>query len=319
MRELGLGNKTLGAVDEFIQRCVMNYRGRASEEDFFPARVLKEAALWLEQNQDADRFFLTVESFDPHEPWLPPRHYRRIYDPDDDAPEQIISAYGDVSGLDDRLIARTRANYSGEVTLCDRWFGHLMESMRVLGLLNNTLLIFTSDHGHSIGDRDYMGKRGYPSAPEVYDVPLMVRFPGAERAGSRSDLFVQHHDIAAEILSAAGVEPPEHFDGVPFLEDAVAGRPGRRSHVTVAWGSAVTVVSDTWWLNSKVDGTGVLLYDLAAAEPFAESVADAHPDVAKDLFARAECDARDGFPDWLIDLAQSQSDAPGCSNLVARQ
>ena len=36
-------------------------------------------ALWLEQNQDADRFFLTVESFDPHEPWLLPAHYRRMY------------------------------------------------------------------------------------------------------------------------------------------------------------------------------------------------------------------------------------------------
>ncbi len=319
MRERGLGNKTLGVVDEFVQRCVMNYHGRTGEEDFFPARVLKEAAVWLEQNQDAGEFFLTVESFDPHEPWLPPRHYRRLYDTDDDAPEQIISAYGDVAGLDGGLIARTRANYSGEVTQCDRWFGYFMESMRVLGLLDDTMLIFTSDHGHSIGDRDYMGKRGYPSAPEVYEVPLMVRFPGAEHAGATSDMFVQHHDIAAEVLAAAGVAPPERFDGIPFLENAIAGSPGKRDHVTVGWGSAATVVTDRWWLNCKADGSGVLLHDLHAASPFAANVADEHPGVASALFATAEADARGGFPDWIVDLARSQVDAPGCSEIVARE
>ena len=84
--------------------------------------------------------------------------------------------------------------------MCDRWFGHFMESCGSLGLLDDTLVILTSDHGHSIGDRGYMGKRGYPSMPEVYDVPLMIRFPGAEHAGQHSDLFVQHHDITALIL-----------------------------------------------------------------------------------------------------------------------
>ncbi|NIQ81257.1 MAG: sulfatase-like hydrolase/transferase, partial [Anaerolineae bacterium] len=61
------------------------------------------------------------------------------------------------------------ANYSAEVTLCDRWFGYFMESLRVLGRLEDTLLIFTSDHGHSIGDRDHLGKRGYPSTPDVVE------------------------------------------------------------------------------------------------------------------------------------------------------
>ena len=319
MRERGLGNQRLGLIDEFIQRCVMNYHGRGSEGDFFAARVLKEAAVWLEQNQDADRLFLTVESFDPHEPWLPPRHYRRIYDPDDEAPEQIISAYGDVAGLDDRLIARTRANYGGEVTLCDRWLGYFVESMRVLGLLDNTLLIVTSDHGHSIGDRDYMGKRGYPSAPEVYDVPLMIRFPRAEHAGATSDAFVQHHDIAAEVLAAAGIEPPLEFDGVPFVEDALRGRPSLRDHATVAWGSALTVINDGWWLNCKADGSGALLYDLAAPDPFETSVAEKHLDVAGALFDQARDDARGGFPEWIIELARGQADAPGCSDLAARQ
>ena len=302
----------------FIQQSIMNLHDRRREEDYFAPRVLREAALWLEQNQDADPFFLTIESFDPHEPWLVPSHYRKMYQPGD-GPEQVKSGYADTSAMPAELLARTQANYSGAVSLCDRWFGYLLEQMRVLGLLDDTMVIFTSDHGHSIGDGDYMGKRGYPSGREVFDVPLMVRFPGAEHAGATSDLFVQHHDVSAEILAQAGVQPPAPIDGRPFLDDALAGRPGHRDHATVAWGSALTVVDGRWWLNCKVDGTGVLLHDLAAADPFATNVADGHRDEVQRLFAAALDDAGGPIPDWVLELARKQADAPGCSELAARK
>ena len=202
--------------------------------------------------------------------------------------------------------------------MCDRWFGYLMESMRVLGLLDDTMVIFTSDHGHSIGDRNYMGKRGYPSAPEVFEIPLMIRFPKAEHAGKTSDMYVQHHDITAMILETLGVKPPVAIDGVSFLNDAVDGGSGQRAHVTVGWGSASTVITDKWWFNCKADGTGVLLYDLHVGDPFARNVADEHPGVVNELFAQVIEDAGGSFPDWIIKLAQSQADAPGCSDLAAR-
>jgi hypothetical protein len=86
----------------------------------------------------------------------------------------------------------------------------------------------------------------------------------------------------------------------------------------VAWGTAVTVITDTWWLNCKVDGRGVLLHDLKASAPFAQSVARENPDIVRDLFAKAATDAHGAFPIWLIDLAKRQADAPGCSDLAAR-
>jgi arylsulfatase A-like enzyme len=302
---------------DFIQQCIMNIHDRRKEEDYFAPRVLKEAARWLEENQDADKLFLTVESFDPHEPWLVPPHYRRMYTRAG-GQEQVVSAYGDVSDFDRALLARTQANCSAEVTMCDRWFGYFMESMRVLGLLDDTMVILTSDHGHSVGDRDYMGKRGYPSAPEVFDIPLMIRFPKAEHAGQRSSLLVQHHDIAAAVLEAADVESPAPMDGMPFISAAVQNGAGLRDHATVGWGSAVTVITQRWWFNSKVDGTGVLLHDLEAGDPFATNVGDEYPDVVNDLFAQALEDAQGGLPDWLLELARNQEDAPGCTDLAAR-
>jgi arylsulfatase A-like enzyme len=302
---------------EFIQQCIMNIHDRRLEEDYFAPRVLSEAVRWLEQNQDADKFFLTIESFDPHEPWLVPAHYLRMYS-QEEGHEQVVSAYRDVSDLSAALLARTQANYSAEVTMCDRWFGYLMESLRVQGLLDNTMIVFTSDHGHSIGDRNYMGKRGYPSAPEVCDVPLMIRFPKAEHAGRQSVSFVQHHDITATILEAAGVEPHAEIAGVSFLTDALQGKPGGRKHVTVGWGSSPTVVTDRWWFNCKADGSGVLLHDLETDDPFASNVADAFPDTVNELFALAKEDAGGAFPEWIIALAREQADAPGCSDLAAR-
>ena len=302
---------------EFLQRCIMNIHDRPKEEDYFAPRVLKEAAVWLEQNIEAERFFLTVESFDPHEPWLVPSHYRKMY-LQEDGQEQVKSGYANTDELDPALLRRTQANYSGAVTLCDRWFGFFMESLRVLGLLDNSVVIFTSDHGHSIGDHSYMGKRGYPSGREVIDVPLMVRLPEAENAGTGSEMFVQHHDIAAEVLRLAGLDQPPEFDGVCFLADALAAKPGARDHATVAWGSTVTVINDRWWFNGKLDATGVLLHDLAAEDPFARNVADEHPDVARRMFDLAIADAKGGVPDWIVELARSEADAPGCSDLAAR-
>ena len=305
------------ATIDFIQQCIMNMHDRTKEEDYLAARVLKEAALWLEQNQDADKFFLTVESFDPHEPWLVPAHYRKMYN-QKEGREQVKTGYADTFKLDPELLARTQANYSGLVTFCDRWFGYFLESMRVLGLLKNTLVIFTTDHGHSIGDRNYMGKRGYPSSPEVFDVPLMIRHPEGKGARGKSNMFVQHTDITAEILQTAGVKLPPGIDGKPFFIDAVERKSGWREHVTVGWGSAVTVINHKWWFNSKVDGKGCLLHDLQTKNPFAENLADQNPEVVNELFSLAVKDAGGSFPDWLLELAKNQTDAPGCSDLAAR-
>ena len=301
----------------FVRQCLKNMHGRTREEDYFVAQVMIEAVRWLDQNSDAGRFFLTIESFDPHEPWLVPEHYLRMYD-DAEGPEQIMSTYDEVSDWPDQLLRRTRANYMASVTMCDRWFGYLYEAMEARGLLDNTLLIVTTDHGHSLGDEGYLGKRGYPSEPNVCEIPLLLRRPGGEGGGRANDAIVQHPDIPATILDFAGVKPPAAVEGRSLLKMGADGGRWHRDHATIGWGSAVTVIDDRWWLNVKVDGTGAFLYDLQSADLRQRNLADENPKVVIRLFAQSVGDAKEGFPDYLIELARSELDAPGCSQLAAR-
>lgn len=315
---------TASPAEWFSRTVLLNMRDRVADEQWFNARVMSSAARWLEQNADAresgEPVFLTVESFDPHEPWFVPEHYRRRYD-DTDGREQVISFYQEVPGLSPDLVRRTRANYAGLVTMVDQSFGLLMDALRSGGWLDDTLVVVMSDHGHSLHERrGYVGKRGYPSDPEVFDIPMLVRHPRGLAAGTTCDAWVQHHDVAATILDAAGVRPPAPIDGRSFLPAAFDGTQSDRDHVVIGWGSAVTVVTDQWWFNCKVDGHGALLYerDNAGGRPLDDvNVADEHPDVVAALFGKAMAEAKGGIPDYLLEQAAEAEDAPGCSPLAA--
>jgi hypothetical protein len=79
----------------------------------------------------------------------------------------------------------------------------------------------------------------------------------------------------------------------------------------------MTVVTERWWFNAKVDGTGALLFDRAQPDPFAQSVADQEQAICRELFGLGRAEARGRFPDFLLELAKSAADAPGCSPFAA--
>lgn len=301
----------------FSRAILQNMLDRTGEEHWFNAQVMQEASRWLQQNLDAERLFLTVESFDPHEPWFVPEHYRRRHDPGD-GQEQVISPYAELPDLPEPLVRRTRANYAGLVEMCDRWFGHLLETLRVTGVLDEALVVVTSDHGHTLWEQDkYIGKRPYPSDVETHHVPMLVRHPSGLGAGTTCDAFVQHHDIAATMFDAVGITPPEPIDGRSFYRTAFEGAPAARDHVTIGWHTALTVVDDKWWFNSLIDGRGAFLYDTPCPAPDARNVADAHPDVARRLYELGRADAKGGFPEWLLHWASFWGPASGCSPFAA--
>ncbi|MBM3189010.1 MAG: sulfatase, partial [Chloroflexi bacterium] len=175
-----------------------NVHWRRYEEDTFVARTMREACLWLERNyrQHSD-FFLYVDTFDPHEPWDAPQWYLERYDePNYTGANVSYPVYGPSDYLTIEELRHCRALYAAEVTLVDRWVGRLLERIEDMGLLRDTAVVFTTDHGFYHGEHGLMGKshitpeesRYVPLYEEVARIPLIAYAPGCEPR--RESVFV---------------------------------------------------------------------------------------------------------------------------------
>ena len=194
--------------------------------------------------------------------------------------------------------------------MCDRWLGHLLETLRTQGRLDDTLVVVTSDHGHSLWERrGYIGKRGYPSDPEVLDVPLLVRHPQGWAPARSATPGCSTTTSAPTILEAAASRRPNRLMAARSA-DGCRGGAAVRDHVIVGWGSAMTVMTDRWWFNCKVDGRGALLLRPRAARSLRRRASPRRsPPLVRELFARAR-PRHGGFPDYLLELAETRSTPP---------
>ena len=250
-------------VRGLLTRYFANQGRRRAEKDYLAPRVFREAMQWLEDNQKVDKFFLLVDSFDPHEPWDPPKKYVNLYDRGYQGREIITPRYGPTDYLSEAELKHMRALYAGEVTMVDRWLGLFLDRARDLGMLEDTLLIVTSDHGHQIGEHGLTGKVSWGLWYELMDVPLLVRRPDGVGAGARLDAFAQHHDIAPTVLKALGIEPPAPLDGLDLLALA-AGRNRLREYVISGFNNYVWYRDDRYVYIGRNDGTHPQLFDMNA-------------------------------------------------------
>lgn len=304
-------------LSEFLQKYLNNNVYRMTEQDYYPARVFTEASRWLWDNEDADKFFLVVDSFDPHEPWDPPEYYRKLYDPDDDCIDVIQSPYALWKDkLTPREVKRIQANYAGEVTMVDRWFGYFLENLLHTGRIKDTVVAVISDHGHNLGidpgDKGLVSKQGHPMTRAVADLVLMIRHPKGDMAGTVSEMLLYDHDLTATLMSMLGVEPDSKMDGIDFWP-AIRSKDKRiRDYVTIAWGPLVTVIDDEWWYNASVWAEGELLYDIQNDSNLQKNLSKEHPEICKKMLDRAIQDAGGLIPDFFSAYAMK----PGCTPFV---
>jgi arylsulfatase A-like enzyme len=303
----------------YLRRYLTNAGGAREDGSSFPAQVFSAAADWVVDNRDAERFFLVVDCFDPHEPWHPPEADRRLYDTEEDANDLIQTLYGPWQGrVSERDLRRLQANYAGEVTLADRWFGHFFDTLERSGALEETVVAVLSDHGHNLGyephDRGLVSKQGHPMSRSVAQLVAMIRHPQGRCAGRQSSALLYNHDVIATLLGLVG-QPPEHpIDGRDFWA-AIESDDGRaRSHVTVGWGPLVTVITDEWWYNASIWGEGELLYRLDRDSDLLANVAEHEPDMCERLRGLAIADAGGEIPEAFA----SYHNKPGCTPFEVR-
>jgi arylsulfatase A-like enzyme len=231
------------------------------------AWVVESARRWLEerQAQDAERpFFLYVHFLDPHGPYEPGAPWRERF-LEGVSSEQPLVREGKVGPLAEGTRALVqlaegdveylRALYDAEIRETDAALESLLGELESRGLLGDTVVLLTSDHGEEFLEHGTF-KHGYQLYEESLRVPLVLRVPGVAARREREAL-VQHIDLAPTLLEIVGLPVPPTFQGrslVPLLR-------GERLAET-------TIVSETSWrgidLASARSGRWKLIVDRAS-------------------------------------------------------
>ena len=289
--------------ESYAQRVARDAAGWDGEADRRAPRTMMAAHRWLEERTgDDEPFFLWVDTFDPHEPWDPPRHYIDLYDAAYQGDELYEPAYEEAGYASPAEIAHMRCLYAAKLTMVDRWVGHLLEGLRLMGREDDTAIIFTSDHGFYHGEHGYIGKvklnrenrivGRWPLFETISHPPLVLRVPGVGR-GSRHTALCQPADITATILDLLKVPAHERIQGRSLLPvvrgEAETIRPWAISsptYVTDRDVRAPTAFRDERWLYVYGgDEAPTQLYDTWADPGEELDLIAERPDQAKDLHA----------------------------------
>ena len=206
-------------VREQLEQYLRNVAHWKSDEDHFVAQVVKAGIKWLEEQAKKDNLFLWLDCFDPHEPWDPPEEFYKPYaDPNYKGKELIHPIPGDVEGyLTPEELKYVLALYAGEVSLVDKWVGILLERIKDLGMLENTLIIYTTDHGEPFGEHGIVRKARPWPYEELSHIPFILRHPEEIGKGKRIDAFIETCDIMPTILDFLGIEGPAAMHGQSLL------------------------------------------------------------------------------------------------------
>lgn len=217
----------------------------------------------IERSAEAgDPFFCWASFHDPHPPYLVPEPWASMYDPGDvtlgaqvpgemaamppwhqltqqDNPD--FSPWQETPfsnhGFHDQRVAEYElradvAVYYGMTSFLDAQVGRILDRLDTLGLTDNTLVIFTADHGHFLGHHGLTAKGAF-HYEDLLRVPFLVRHPGGVLAGARSSSLQSLVDLAPTLLTAAGAPVPGAMQGVNQLDVWAGTQQAARDHVIV--------------------------------------------------------------------------------------
>ena len=238
-----------------------------------------EAIKLLEQQKDRP-FFLAVGFYRPHTPYVAPRKYFELYPLDKvqlaEVPESQregvpAPAFGSAKKEQDRLTDDLRRQalqaYHAATTYMDAQVGRLLDALDRLGLAENTIVVFFSDHGYHLGEHGLWQKMSL--FEESARVPLVIYWPGGKGNGRVCARTAELVDLHATLADLCGLDAPAILEGKslrPLLEDPKAEW-SKPAYTQVTRGKTMgrSVRTERWRYTEWDDGKqGVQLYDHAS-------------------------------------------------------
>ena len=257
--------------------------------------VFADALAWLDEHGRAPAgrpYFLYLQTIDPHVTYKVDRAYWSPYFTGDyrgplgstiDAADQVALSNGKRKATA-RDLAWLRALYHGEIAYHDEHLGRFITQLEARGVLADTLVVITNDHGEELGERGRFG-HGHQVFEELVRAPLVVYHPGLVGGRTVREL-VEHVDVAPTILDALGREPLAAGEGVSLLPLLTGGRHERPRYAVIEFleDRRVIRIAD-WKLVARARGDVALFdlatdpgerRDLAAERPIARRLAELH-------------------------------------------
>ena len=256
-----------------------------TDEEQTDGMITTEAIKIMEEKKD-EPFFLGVGFFRPHTPYVAPKKYFNMYPIEemrlpyapvgdrDDIPTAAFAHNCPIPNYNlerDILLGALRSYYAC-VSFVDAQVGRLLDALDDLGIADNTIVVFWSDHGYHLGEHNGIWQKRTLFEQGARS-PLIIRDPEAAGNGTASPRVVEFIDIYPTLTEAAGIETPSDLDGkslAPLLENPIVDwnghaitqilRPADDRLETAVMGCSIR--TDRWRYTEWAEGaSGIELYD----------------------------------------------------------
>lgn len=204
-----------GYKQQLYQQDLVNRSYLQTEEDFPQARTFEAGLSFIQTNHQKDRWFLQIETFDPHEPFLSAEKYQNMYPSSYGGPRFDWPDYALVQETPEQ-VAEARRQYFALLSMCDSYLGKVLDLFDSLGLWEDTMLIVNTDHGFLLGEHGFWAKNYMPLYQEISHIPLFIWDPRIGLQNEKRASLVQTIDLAPTILNFFDLEPPKDMQGKPL-------------------------------------------------------------------------------------------------------
>jgi arylsulfatase A-like enzyme len=234
------------------------------------AFVADETIEFIQRQAGKTPWFAIAGFYAPHCPFNPPQEFVDLYDIEamplpyfddfESAPWQNVK-----QNLTEAAWKKVKAYYYALISHVDDQIGKILKVLEESGQMEDTLIIFTADHGEHLGDHNLISK-GPPGLDSCARVPLIVRWPEKITAGQKHTAIIESLDISAAIIDYCGIQQPPGFQGRSFRSLLAGEEYEKRSSAFIEFhepfgASWKTVRTENYKYCRSADGVEIL-YDL---------------------------------------------------------
>lgn len=250
---------------------------------------MTEAFLAWHEDREPDRpYFAYLHLMDPHNPYRPPEAYRELFPPGHG--RHLYVNGRPVESFTATDLETMTALYDAEIRFLDDGLGSLVAELENRGDLDNTIIVFTADHGEEFMDHAGLG-HGKTVELEQLRIPLVMAGGPVDSAdGARIESLVRNLDLAPTIVELAGVGVPEEFQGTSLMPLIDASAPATEEpRISYAWIAQLrSLTSDQWHCMLDLESGRLKLYNRLDDPSGLRDIAGSHPEIAE--LCRGELD-----------------------------